>query len=313
MGRGVRSPVSMPTRSSASRGAAPTGYRPDIDGLRAVAVLLVLLFHFDLLLVGKAGFIGVDVFFVISGFLITSIIKRQVDTGTFSLRGFYVARVRRLAPALFATLVLVMVVGGFTLFQHDLIELASQVLYSQLYVVNIYYWRSINYFGLGTDDVFLLHMWSLAVEEQFYLFYPVLVLLIHRYQRARFWPWIAGLGTVSFVLNIVFVSLKPEATFYLLPTRAWELLAGALVSWAASSLPDRRPPIDEAAGAAGLLLIATSVATYAVGTPFPGYFALLPVAGACALLWSGRNGGTWTTRRLSLWPVTYVGKISYPL
>ena len=140
------------------------GYRPDIDGLRAVAVLLVVIFHFDLIPGGKSGFIGVDVFYVISGYLITGIIARQLDAGTFSFSTFYLQRIRRLAPALFAVLALVMLAGGLLLFPDALVDLAKQVLASQLYVANIYYWRSINYFGLHADGVYLLHTWSLAVE-----------------------------------------------------------------------------------------------------------------------------------------------------
>jgi peptidoglycan/LPS O-acetylase OafA/YrhL len=308
--RSASSAPSTPLHLGASERAP--AYRADIDGLRAIAVLLVLLFHFDLLLVGKAGFIGVDVFFVISGFLITSILKRQLDAGVFSLRSFYAARIRRLAPALFAVLALVMLAGGVILFQHDLLELARQVLFSQLYVVNIYYWRSINYFGLGTGDVFLLHMWSLAVEEQFYLLYPLAVLLLYRHQRARFWLWIAVGCLASFGLNLAFVTLKPEATFYLLPTRAWELLAGALVSFAVASWPRRRV-VAEGAGGLGLALIAVAVVSYRTTVPFPGYFAFWPVAGACCLLWSGQDGATRAARALSAAPLTYVGRISYPL
>ena len=300
------------TTTSGPHPGLSSGYRADIDGLRAVAVLLVLLFHFDLFLVGKGGFIGVDIFFVISGFLITSIIKRQLDAGAFSLPSFYVARVRRLAPALFATLMLVMVAGGLVLFQHDLIELARQVLYSQLYVVNIYYWRSINYFGLGTGDVFLLHMWSLAVEEQFYLFYPLLALFLHRREPTRFWHWIAAIGGVSFGLNVAFMAVKPEATFYLLPTRAWELLAGALVSRAVLYRSDSHA-LREGAGVVGLICIGLGVGTYSTGVPFPGWFALWPVAGACAILWSGYEGNTWTARALGSAPIAYIGRISYPL
>ena len=144
-------------------------YRADIDGLRAIAVLLVLVYHFSLFPAARAGFIGVDVFFVISGFLITSIVRRQLDAGTFRFRDFYLGRVRRLAPALFATLILTLGAGTLWLFPVELEELAKQVLVTQLYLSNIFYWRTVNYFGLNVDEVYLLHTWSLGVEEQFYL------------------------------------------------------------------------------------------------------------------------------------------------
>ena len=205
-------------------------YRADVDGMRAIAVMLVLVFHFSLFTGARAGFLGVDVFFVISGFLITTILKRQLDAGNFSLGAFYVNRIRRLAPALFAVLLMVSCAGVWWLFPNELIELSKQIAVSQLYIANIYYWRNINYFGLGVHDIFLLHTWSLAVEEQFYLLYPMCILLLHRHLRRYFWAAI-GLGfLVSLGLNILFVSQKPEATFYLLPTRAWELLMGALVA-----------------------------------------------------------------------------------
>ena len=294
--------------------AAPpsTAYRADIDGLRAVAVLLVLVFHFDLVSSGKAGFIGVDVFFVISGFLITSIVKRQLDNGAFSIAAFYLGRVRRLAPALLAVLLMVLVAGAVLLFPDDFVELSRQVLVSQFYVANLYYWRNVNYFGLGTGNVFLLHTWSLAVEEQFYLLYPLAILCVHKYWRRYFWVAIAIGLLASFALNIAFVWRKPELTFYLLPTRAWELLAGALVPVVALTWRRTRAA-DQLLGAFGIGLIAAAVVYYRTDFRFPGFFALLPVAGAVCLLLSGGSSVTLTSRCLSLAPITYIGKISYPL
>jgi peptidoglycan/LPS O-acetylase OafA/YrhL len=296
----------------AGRNQPSLSYRADIDGLRAIAVLLVVIFHFDLFSLGEAGFIGVDVFFVISGFLITSILTRQLDDGTFSMSGFYLARVRRLAPALIAVLLTTLAVGSAFLFADDFMELSRQVFVSQFYVANIYFWRHVNYFGLGKDNVFLLHMWSLAVEEQFYLLYPIALLWLHRRGRQYFW-WAIMVGfAVSFALNIAFVARKPEATFYLLPTRAWELFAGALIplvtlKWRRSRLA------DEMLGIAGLSTIATAVLCYAKDLQFPGFFALLPVTGSVCVLLSGASGQTGTSKLLSYRAATYIGKISYPL
>lgn len=261
-------------------------YRPDIDGLRSVAVLLVVIFHFNLIPGGRSGFMGVDVFYVISGFLITAILTKQMDAGTFSFSSFYIHRVRRLAPALFAVLVLVMLAGTVLLFPAELIDLSKQVLVSQFYVANIYYWQTINYFGLRADDVFLLHTWSLAVEEQFYLLYPLVVFLIYRFCRSKLWVILSVLFAASFALNLWFVSSKPEATFYLLPTRAWELLAGSLGFYAATHFARSRG-VNELLGVVGLALIATGVLAYSDGMAFPGAFALIPTFGAALVLIGG--------------------------
>ncbi|WP_295641230.1 acyltransferase family protein [uncultured Methylibium sp.] len=291
---------------------AAAGYRSDIDGVRAIAVLLVLVFHFELLVAGKAGFIGVDVFFVISGFLITGIIRRQLDEGSFRLGQFYTHRVRRLAPALLVTLALTLAVGALDLLPADFLELVRQALASQFYVANIYYWKNVNYFGLGADNIFLLHMWSLAVEEQFYLLYPLLLIAVHRWLRRWFWTVLAAVLLVSFALNLAFVASRPEATFYLLPTRAWELLAGAFTLLLTERWrPHRR--IDEALGWGGAALIVAAIVAYDEQTRFPGWFALLPVLGGMGLLLAGRNEATLASRLLSLPVMSYVGKISYPL
>lgn len=296
----------------AAKAPASAGYRSDIDGVRAIAVLLVLVFHFELLALGKAGFIGVDVFFVISGFLITGIIRRQLEAGSFRLGAFYAHRVRRLAPALLVVLALTLAVGAADLLPGDFLELVRQAVASQFYVANIYYWKNVNYFGLGADNIFLLHMWSLAVEEQFYLLYPLLLLAVHRWWRRAFWPLVAVALLLSFALNLAFVGARPEATFYLLPTRAWELLAGAVVLLLTERWRPRRA-LDELLGWGGAVLIVVAVASYGEQTRFPGWFALLPVLGGMGLLMAGRNEATSMSRLLSLPAMTYVGRISYPL
>lgn len=286
-------------------------YRPDIDGLRSIAVLLVVIFHFNLIPGGKSGFIGVDVFFVISGFLITAILTKQMDAGTFSFSSFYIHRVRRLAPALFAVLVLAMMAGSVLLFPTELIDLSKQVLASQFYVANIYYWRTINYFGLRADHVFLLHTWSLAVEEQFYLLYPLVYFLIYRCCRSKLWVILSTGFVASFALNLWLVSSKPEATFYLLPTRAWELLAGSLGYYATTHFSRPRWG-NEVLGISGIALIAIGVARYSEGVAFPGAFALIPTLGAAFVLIGGERQ-TATSRLLSIAPAVYIGRISYTL
>ena len=243
-------------------------------------MLLVLVFHFDLVSGGGAGFIGVDVFFVISGFLITSILRRQINEGTLSLRSFYLGRIRRLAPSLLVTLVAVLVTGSALLFPNDFVELATQVLASQFYVANIYFWRNINYFWMGASNAFLLHTWSLAVEEQFYLFYPLAVIAIHKYARRYFWHAITIGLFVSFSLNIAFVGRKPEATFYLLPTRAWELLTGALVPIIALKW-FRSRAVDELLGVLGIVLI------FGGGRALPGRYSISGLFRCATRGWGG--------------------------
>src|SRR5258708_4447932 len=290
----------------------PLVYRPDIDGMRAVAVMLVLVFHFSLLTAVNAGFLGVDVFFVISGFLITSILLEQLEAGSFSFGTFYLSRIRRLAPSLLVVLLIVMFVGSCLLFPSEFIELSKQVLASQLYAANFYFWRTINYFGLGVHEVFLLHTWSLAVEEQFYLIYPACILLLRRYFDRHFWLLISIGFLLSFCLNLIFVANKPEATFYLLPTRAWELFAGALVVPVAGKCTGGRS-VKEMIGLLGAVLIIIGVTCYRSEYHFPGFYALLPTLGAVCLLLSGRFGNTTIARLLSCKPVVHLGKISYSL
>lgn len=287
-------------------------YRPDIDGIRAIAVGLVVVFHFDLLSLGKAGFIGVDIFFVISGYLITRIVIGAMERGDFSLTDFYLARLRRLYPALMTVLAGYLFVGWF-LFLPDLFtELAFEAALSQLYVINIYFWRSVNYFGLQADGVPLLHMWSLAIEEQFYIFYPVGLLILHRWAPHRILPILATLMFISFALGWFATGWKPWAAFYLLPTRAWELLAGGVL---ALTLARARPPeiLVHFAGPMGLGLIVLTLALQERGFSFPGWLAALPAAAGVALILSGERPGMFVSRALALAPMVWVGQISYPL
>ena len=292
---------------------APLKYRPEIDGMRAISVLLVLIFHFSLLSVIRAGFLGVDIFFVISGFLITTILKNQLDAGTFTFRAFYINRIRRLAPALFVVLLVVMSAGVLWLFPDELVELSKQSLVSQFYVANIYYWRSISYFGLGAHNVFLLHTWSLGVEEQFYLLYPAFLWLLHRRFQKHFWSMLALACLSSFVINIAFMNQKPEAAFYLLPTRSWELLIGALVPLVATKWEARSKCMDEIIGVCGVSLIAIGVLCYRADFRIPGFYALLPGVGAACLLLCSQSRTTTVSKCLSWSPIVYIGKISYSL
>ncbi|MGB7243702.1 MAG: acyltransferase family protein [Sulfitobacter sp.] len=286
-----------------------TEYRRDIDGLRAIAILLVIVFHFNIFQIGKAGFIGVDIFFVISGFLIGHIITRDLHAGTFTFGGFLYRRVRRLYPAMLATLLL-FGVFGYVAFLPDLFkELAVEAVLSQLYVVNVYFWRTVNYFGLQTGEVPLLHMWSLAIEEQFYLIFPLFCLGVYKiWPRGLLAAFAISCGA-SFVLGVMASGWKPEAAFYLLPTRAWEFLIGAVL--ALSLTPKGR--ILWLAGPVGLALIVAALVLHTPATQVPGWYALLPALAAVLIIIGGGDARAPVTRALCWGPMVWLGQISYPL
>ncbi|WP_310097160.1 acyltransferase family protein [Sphingomonas sp. BE138] len=305
---------------STTAGATPAGrppvarghYRPDIDGLRALAVLMVMAFHFTLTPALGAGFIGVDMFFVLSGFLIVPAIRSDLSTGRFRFRTFYARRVRRLAPALLATSVATLGVGLVLLTPVELKELGKELLAAQLYASNIYYWRYLNYFGLQADLAFFLHAWSLGVEEQFYLVFPALLWIAARVAPRRVTSLLVAALLASFLLNIGMMHRKPEATFYLLPTRVWEFAAGALVPGIAAWCAGRRIPSWMFA-AIGVATLAVALAIHQPTMIFPGWFAILPVVATMALLIAGTDtSGLWTRAASRPVPV-YVGRISYEL
>lgn len=308
----VSSSASDQEVEKSSRMMRGIAYRPDIDGLRTLAVMLVLVFHFNLFEMGKAGFIGVDIFFVISGFLITAIIRKDLDLGRFRIADFLYRRVRRLYPALMGTLVATLLVGTFLFFPYRLEELATETGLSLLYVVNFYFWQKINYFGLQSGAVPLLHIWSLAIEEQFYLLFPVACALIWHWNRKFLAPLVAIGGLSSFVLAVLIASEKPEFAFYLLPTRAWELLMGSML---ALVIHDRTPKGRwlQAMGPAGFIMVAISVWTYGPTTVVPGPFSLLPTLGTVALIIGGYENNAPMTRLMASSPMVWIGKLSYPL
>jgi peptidoglycan/LPS O-acetylase OafA/YrhL len=290
-------------------------YRADIDGLRAIAILLVCVFHFHLLPIGQAGFIGVDVFFVISGFLITRIITGGLESEKFSLSTFYYRRVRRLYPALLTVLVVYLVVGYFTFLPDLFDELAWETLFSSIYGINIYLWRSVDYFGVQAHSRPLLHMWSLAVEEQFYLFYPLFLMGLYRLFRGRPGGIILGAAffmLLSFAVGWYASGWKPQAAFYLLPTRAWELMAGGFL---ALVLPRITVPtgLALAAGPLAIVILAGALFIHDPETLFPGWFAVLPVLSAMLFILGGARADAPVTRLMASAPMVFLGKVSYPL
>jgi peptidoglycan/LPS O-acetylase OafA/YrhL len=290
--------------------APPLKHRPDIDGLRAVAVLVVVLYHLGLPV--RGGFVGVDVFFVISGFLISSIILTQLHAGTFAFANFYERRVRRILPALFVMLVATGALAYRYLLPVELKDYARSLISADLSVSNVYFWLKSGYFDEGATSKPLLHTWSLAVEEQFYVFLPIVLWLLKRRAPKRLGSSLVFFAAVSFALSVVGAYLYPTATFYLAPTRAWELLLGTLMSL--EGFPRLRQRITrELAGLAGIGLILGSSLLYRTATVFPGLAALVPCAGAVLVIAAGRDGECWIGRALSLRPVVFVGLISYSL
>ena len=288
-------------------------YRADIDGLRAVAVLVVVLNHLSSSLV-PGGFVGVDVFFVISGYLITRIIGREVGEGRFTFARFYERRARRIFPALFAVLAVTLAAGYWLLLPSDYLHVLRAALATIGFASNMLLWYQQSSYFDATDSKLdpLLHTWSLAVEEQFYLLFPIFLLICHRYLRKRM-VWILLLcALVSLAGAAMVVDGNRTAVYFLSPFRAWELLAGSLLAYGA--LPAIRSRLlREALSAGGLTAILLACWLYRDTTVFPGLAALAPVLGAVAVIHAGSSGPTLAGRLLQLRPVVYVGLISYSL
>ena len=281
-------------------------YRPDVDGLRAVAVLAVLAFH-AFPQSAPGGFAGVDVFFVISGFLITGIILDGLQDGRFSFADFYWRRVRRIFPALILVLAASLALGWLLLLPDEYMQLGKHVAAGAGFVANIVYWREAGYWDPAAELKPLLHLWSLGVEEQYYLVWPLLLFLFRRDPK-RMLAMMAVLTVLSFGANVWLTGTRPSAAFYLPVTRFWELLAGGLLAFFASRKTNHQD-VKAAAGAA--LLVATFLLLHGQ-RDFPGWWALLPVMGTALLVSAGP--AAWINRRLlGNRVMVYAGLISYPL
>lgn len=292
---------------------APLGspqYFPFIDGLRAVAVLLVVLFHFELGIPG--GFIGVDVFFVISGFLITSLIFNDIEKGNFSLGRFWERRARRILPALAIVILATLVAGWFLLLPRDLIDLGWSVLAQAVFLQNVVFWKGEGYFAAPSEVKPLLHTWSLAVEEQFYFVFPLLFAAVS-FRTKQFWRMLfILLFAISLGLSVLAVSKFPGAAFYFLPSRAWELLLGAMVA-VTPAVSGLSRPLRECGTAAALVVLLMSAAAYSANTPFPGWAALPPCMATALIIFLNRGKPSSVVRLLEWKPVVFVGLVSYSL
>ncbi len=310
-------------------------YRPDIDGLRAVAVLSVLLFHaFPKQLHG--GFIGVDIFFVISGFLISTIIFESFERNEFSFIDFYARRIRRIFPALITVMLATFAIGWFVLFPDEYKQLGKHMVGGALFVSNLLLWRESGYFDAAAESKPLLHLWSLGIEEQFYIIFPLLIWFAWR-ARLNLTSLVALTGILSFTFSLIHIRHDPIGTFYQPQYRFWELMTGSMLAlcvmdrtgsmkkihawlehWAARVIYRRDAALEPGTVLAnfkswlGITLIIIGLCLINKTMAFPGKLALLPTAGAVLLIWSGPQAfvNKWLlSNRVAVW----FGKISYPL
>jgi len=287
-----------------------TAYRSDIDGLRAVAVTSVVLFHADVRLF-SGGYAGVDVFFVISGFLITRLLIRDLADGSFSFKDFYLRRARRLFPALFATLVLVFAVAVAIFLPFHLERLGGALISAVFWCSNVFFWTENGYFDASSSLKPLLHTWSLSVEEQFYLIWPSLIAVLFGFGK-RIWlvAGIAIIGIVSFAAAELWMRMDSSAAFYLAPFRVYEFGIGALLVFFYEKKPKRKVVLDIVL-LAGFALIGMTVLIFDEHTPFPGVKTLAPCLGAALIIYAGQAERVGFLLRNSI--SRYIGLISYSL
>lgn len=281
-------------------------YRPEIDGLRAVAVVPVILFHAGFG-VFSGGFVGVDVFFVISGYLITTILMSELEQDNFSITGFYERRARRILPALFIVMLACLPFAYMWMTPSQLQDFAQSLVGVITFSSNILFWREEGYFEAAAELKPLLHTWSLAVEEQYYLLLPIFLSSAWRFGRKPVFWTVAVFAAVSLLMAEWGWRNMPSANFYLAPTRAWELLAGSICAFLTLGRAQRS---SNGLSTIGLAMIVFSIFVYDAGTPFPSVYALLPVVGtALVILFAAQ--GVWVARLLSMRAFVGVGLISY--
>ncbi len=287
-------------------------YRADIDGLRALSILLVIAYHAQPWLV-PGGFIGVDIFFVISGFLITRIILTEDQAGHFSSLKFYARRVRRIFPALIVVLAVTYLIGWFVLLPDSFSLLGKSTAAGVAFVSNLFQLGQTGYFAPDAGENPLLHLWSLGIEEQFYIFWPLLLLALVATRHRRL--WIAIIAVTSFLVSLAILLGYKEWSFYSPISRAWELLAGGiLANWLVESgevqIP-RLPLSQDLLALIGIIAIAAASVALNKESLFPGIYALLPIVGAVLIILSPHSA--LNRLLLSSWPMVLIGLISYPL
>ncbi len=285
-------------------------YRPEIDGLRAIAVLSVILFHLQVS--GFAGgFIGVDVFFVISGYLITGIILQDYNAGQFTFADFYKRRIRRIMPLTVVVYAFTLLVSYLLFFSEQYKSINHVLKSSLLFVSNFLLLRKPGYFDPSMQENPLLHTWSLSVEEQFYIFFPLGIYLLLSYAKGGYKYGLIIVAILSFITNIIVTAHNPQQAFYWPHTRAWQLMCGAILATGLIKTSSKQW-LNNLLSIAGVLMILAGVVLYREGIIYPGWNAVLPVAGACCIIY-GTVSGTFTHSLLASRPMVFVGKISYSL
>ena len=297
------------------------GWRPDIDGLRALAVFAVFVFHaFPKVPVFKGGFVGVDVFFVISGFLISSIIYTQLEKGTFSFWDFYSRRIRRIYPVLLTVLTGCLVFGWFFLLADEYMQLGKHIAGGAGFVSNIVLYFEKGYFDNASATKPLLHLWSLGIEEQFYIFWPLILWVTWKLKRgAMFWVAMV-IAAVSMVMNLYWYKSNPSLDFFMPHTRVWELLCGAMLAWGILHWKGKAGVMKERLGGdrvnhilsvAGFTLLIVSI-VFMKERGFPGWQATVPIAATVLVIMAGKEAiiNKWIlSNRVLVW----FGLISYPM
>lgn len=286
-------------------------YRSDIDGLRAIAVTSVLCYHLGLNVTG--GYVGVDVFFVISGYLITSIILKSIRSGAFSFVSFMERRIRRIYPPMLLVVAATLIVAYQLQLPFDFQQTAYSAIAQMLSVANVFfYFETGGYFGAEGEIMPLLHTWSLSVEEQFYLIVPLLLLTLYKFANNRIGIYFFLAVFCSFLLSVAGLQYFKTATFYLLPMRAWELGIGALIPvLGLTNATNKIKPVNEIISIAGMIAICYAIFWYDSDTPFPGHNALIPCVGTMAVIWSNQTRNTIVYRVLSNKLFVGIGLVSY--
>lgn len=290
-------------------------YRPDIDGLRTIAVLSVIIFHINKELI-PGGFVGVDIFFVISGFLISRFIMRDLQTGHFSLLEFYRRRIKRIIPPMLLVLFFTLLAAQFLLLPDDAKQVAKSGIWSLLSMANVYFtlYQDTGYFADASSQIPLLHLWSLGVEEQFYLIWPLVLMATFRPARIElFGIVVVIISLASFVFAELYFKTNPLFVYYMLPSRAGELLAGALVAMVFFKNPTYKIPnyLVTTIAICGLGLVAFSLSWLSESKVFPGLLALLPTTGAALIILAGGLGEAWILRILANRLMIWIGLLSY--
>ena len=286
-------------------------YRKDIDGLRALAVLPVVIYHIAQSYL-KGGYVGVDIFFVISGYLISAQIIRDAQASQFSAVDFYARRIRRIIPAYAVLLIFVTIVVLCLYFPFETDKYAQSLLASIASLSNVYFWATINYFNPAGETMPLLHTWSLAVEEQFYFLFPIVIYAVLRWLPKQLKTTIMFLFVASLAACVASAWLSPLTGFYQLPMRAWELLLGTLLALGIIPLV-AAPLLRNVIAGIGVGLIVAAMLLYTPTTLFPGYAAIVPCLGAAMIIYAGQEQDTLVARILSLTPFVFIGLISYSL